>query len=502
MKRRTSVLTLTLLLTMMLTSFATTQQVPHITEVYLPNSPLVSFRVVVRTGSVNDPAGKEGLNALTAAMIGEGGSKSLSYQEIVDKMYPWAAAITARADKEVTTIVGEVHRDRLQDFYAIFWELISAPRFDKDDFARLKDDQINYLKNSLRGNDDENLGKSGLNLLMYPQHPYHSVVAGTVQGLTAVTLDDVKAFHRAMYTQSSIVFGIAGGYPKEFIEGVKKDLASLPAGKFTEVQLPVPAPPVGVEGMIIQKDNRATAISFGYPIDVTRADKDFYALLVANSYLGEHRTFNGVLMNHLRGDRGLNYGDYSYIENFIQDGGSTFPNPNTPRRQQFFSVWIRPVEPKNAHFAIRAAMREVQLLVENGMTKEQFEMTRNFVVNYSKLWVQTQSRRLGYLMDSEFYGTPYFVNHVGKQLALLTVDDVNAAIRKHLQAKSYFLSIVAKDAEPLRDALLANTPSPIQYNNPNVPAQILEQDKTIQTLPININKEKFRIVPSGELFEK
>ena len=82
--------------------------------------------------------------------------------------------------------------------------------------------------------------------------------------------------------------------------------------------------------MIIQKDNRATAVSFGYPIDVTRADKDYYALLVANSYLGEHRTFNGVLMNHLRGDRGLNYGDYSYIENFIQDGGSRSPTRISP----------------------------------------------------------------------------------------------------------------------------------------------------------------------------
>ena len=478
------------------------QQASRITEVYVPNSPLVSFRIVVRTGSVNDPAGQEGLNALTAAMIGQGGSQSLTYQQIVDKLYPWAARISAQADKEITTIVGEVHRDHVQEFYGLLWELVSAPRFDADDFARNKDDQLNYLKNTLRGNDDENLGKAGLNLLMYANHPYHAVVAGTVQGLNAVSLDDVRTFHRAMYTQSRIIFGIAGGYPKELIDRIKNDLSALPAGSFSEVPLPSPVQPVGVEGMIIQKDNRATAVSFGYPIDVTRKDRDFYALLVANSYLGEHRTFNGVLMNHLRGDRGLNYGDYSYIENFIQDGGSTFPDPNIPRRQQFFSVWIRPVEPKNAHFAIRAAMREVQQLVDNGLTKDQFETTRDFLIHYSKLWVQTQSRRLGYVMDSDFYGIPYYIDYLAKQLSLLTVDDVNAAIKKHLQAKNYYLSIVAKDAGPLSDALLSNAPSPIQYNNPNVPAEILAQDKEIQVLPVNINKEKFTIVPSGDLFEK
>ena len=96
---------------LMATTFATAQQTPRIIEVYVPNSPLVSFRIVVRSGSIDDPAGKEGLNALTATMIDQGGSQSLSYQQIVDKLYPWAARISVRADKEVTTIIGEVHRD-------------------------------------------------------------------------------------------------------------------------------------------------------------------------------------------------------------------------------------------------------------------------------------------------------------------------------------------------------------------------------------------------------
>ena len=81
---------------------------------------------------------------------------------------------------------------------------------------------------------------------------------------------------------------------------------------------------------IVEKPADATAISIGFPIDVTRRDDDFYALAVANSYLGEHRTFNGKLMQDLRGKRGLNYGDYSYIEDFIQEGMSTVPRAEQP----------------------------------------------------------------------------------------------------------------------------------------------------------------------------
>ena len=63
----------------------------------------------------------------------------------------------------------------------------------------------------------------------------------------------------------------------------------------------------GLEVTIVEKPADSTAISLGFPLDVTRRDDDFYALAVANSYLGEHRTFNGKLMQDLRGKRGLNH---------------------------------------------------------------------------------------------------------------------------------------------------------------------------------------------------
>ena len=74
----------------------------------IPESPLVTIRVVFRTGSINDPEGKKGLNALTALMLGRGGTQRLSYEELTAVLYPWAASIDAQADKEVTTfdIVG------------------------------------------------------------------------------------------------------------------------------------------------------------------------------------------------------------------------------------------------------------------------------------------------------------------------------------------------------------------------------------------------------------
>ena len=166
---------------------------------------------------------------------------------------------------------------------------------------------------------------------------------------------------------------------------------------------------------------------------MTRKDPDFYPLTVARSYLGEHRTFNGVLMNHLREMRGLNYGDYAYVENFIQDGWTTFPLPNIPRRQQHFEIWLRPVPPHNSLFALRAALYETDKLIRDGIPQAGFEATRTFLANYSNLWAQDASRRLGFAIDAVITGKDV-VKELQARLPKMKKADVDRAVRKHLGA--------------------------------------------------------------------
>ncbi len=309
-------------------------------------SPLVTFRILFNTGSANDPAGKEGLNALTALTIGQGGTSDLTYRRVVELLYPLAASLSLQYDKEVTTFIGEVHRDHLEPFFALLTEIITNPRLDPDDFQRNKDLLINQIVTNLRGNNDEELGKQTLNSLLYRGHPYENTEMGTKEGLAAVTLDDVRDYYSARYTQSSIIVGIAGGFSENLIRRIGSEIiGALPLGSPTVALLQEPRALDEIEVLPAEKQAIATAISLGFPVNITRADKGFYALMVANSYLGEHRTFNGRLMNVMRQLRGLNYGDYSYIEHFVQDGGSTFPVPNIPRSKQYFSIWIPVLSP-------------------------------------------------------------------------------------------------------------------------------------------------------------
>jgi len=216
----------------------------------------------------------------------------------------------------------------------------------------------------------------------------------------------------------------------------------------------------------------------------------------------------------------MNYGDYSYIEWYENGGSNMLPPPGVPRTSNYFAIWIRPVQIAkqlkmqyeelsninigHAHFALRMAIYELNKLVENGMTPEDFEATRTFLRSYIKLYVQTPERQLGYLMDSRFYGRKNYIQELDALLAKLTLQDVNDAIKKYWQTSNMYVTIVtdSSEAEPLAESLRNNTPSPMSYSNlvkAGLPEDILQKDDVVANYKLNVKDVK--IVNSADTFQ-
>jgi zinc protease len=479
----------------------TTASAPRTVLLPSPGNPLVAIRLFFEVGGADDPRGKEGLASLTASMLGEGGTRERTWAEVLDALYPMAAHISYYGDGDAVVFEGTVHRDNLAAYADLLAAQILEPRFAADDFARNKQDALDYLTKTLRGNDDENLGKAALAQALYHDHPYRTPTSGTAAGLGAITLDDVKRFYAEHFTRDRLIVGLGGGYSDEFARAFVARFDALPARGRPRPRLPAPPARKGNELLIVEKDARANAISLGHPLRLTRADDDFYALTVARSYLGEHRTFNGVLMNEMRGRRGLNYGDYAYIENFIQEGGSTFPLPNIPRRQQHFEIWIRPVAPANTGFALRQALYETDKLIREGIPAAGFEATRSFLLNYANLWAQDVSRRLGYAIDAAVYGKD-IVAELKARLPRLKKADVDRAVRKHLSTKNLAIAIVSGEAEALKTTLLSGKPTPIVYDTKDTPPEVLKEDQVIERFPLGLSAARTTVVPVDAMFDK
>ena len=331
----------------------------RLASVLLPGtSPLVTFRILFMTGSAFDPAGNEGLAALTASMLAEGGTRSMSYDQIVQALYPMASSVNSHVDKEMTVFSGTTHVENLERYYALLKDMLLDPGFRPEDFTRLREDAINFLKVSLRETNDEELGKEHLYNVIYAGHPYGHHNAGKVSSLEKLTIEDVADFYRTHYTSGNLVIGLAGGYPKGFAEKVEADFGKLPDRPADKKRFDNPNLAAGTHIDIITRDTRSTAISLGFPIEVNRSSKDWPALALVTSYFGQHRSSNSYLYQRLREARGLNYGDYAYIEYFPRGMFLMTPDPNLGRQQQIFQIWIRPVEAENGVFALRAALYE------------------------------------------------------------------------------------------------------------------------------------------------
>ena len=466
-----------------------------------PASPLVTLRLVFQTGAADDEPGKEGLAELTAAMLGEGGTVKRTWSEVLDALYPMAAEIHVYGDKDAFVFTGTVHRDNLDAFAGLLADQILTPRFSVEDFTRIKQDALDAISKTLRGNDDEDLGKQALATLLYPGHPYGYPTRGTVAGVTATTLDDVKRFYAAHFTRDRLILGVAGGYPENFPAAYAARFAALPAAGNPRAQLAPPPKRKGLRFLMVEKPSLGNAISIGHPIDVTRQDDDFYPLFVAASYLGEHRTFTGVLMLNMRQKRGLNYGDYAYVENFIQEDWSTFPLPNIPRRQQHFEIWLRPVPPASAGFAIRQAIHETDKLIREGIPEAGFVATRQFLRNYVNLWAQDGSRRLGYAIDAAIYGKD-IIAELKIRLPRMTKADVDRAVKRHLSTENLAVVVVGDKVTALAAALAAGRPTPIVYDTKDTPTEVLAEDKIIEMRPLPISAGDIKIVSAKTMFEK
>jgi zinc protease len=464
--------------------------------------PNVTFKLWFKVGSQDDPPGKEGLAALVGDLISEGGTRTRAYDEILQELFPLAAGYGVSVDKEMTVVTGSVHREKVDAFYALFADAVLNPGFRAEDFERLRDRAVSSIENDLRFSSDEELGKAALYARVFKNTRYAHPGVGTVGSLRAITLDDVKAFWSQHFTKDNLVLALGGAYQDGLRTRLEADLARLPAGEVAAVPAPRPEPVQGRHALIVQKPGPSTAISFGIPIDVHRGSREFYALWLANSWLGEHRNSASHLYQVIRAERGINYGDYSYIEAFPNGGRRSQPPTGVGRRQQLFEVWIRPVPADRAVFSLRAALREIETLVANGMSREDFEERRAFLSKYSLHFAETTGARLGYAVDDRFYGLDE--SHLARfrrTMGELTLEEVNAAIKKYMKADDMVFAFVAEDAEGLKQALASEARSPIDYGDVEKPAEVLEADQAIEVYPIRIPAENITIVPVTEMFE-
>lgn len=479
-----------------------TPQTPLV-ELRDPTSRVVAIRVAFRSGSADDPAGKEGLTQLTATMMAEGGTKDLTYAELTKRLYPLAAHIGVSIDRDATVFEVEVAKDGVGELYPILRDVLLAPRLDEETFKRLSARQTSELTDDLRSANDEELGKEAMQSMLYEGHPYGHPTQGTEAGLKAIAYTDIATHRSRVFCKDRVDVGIAGAFETSLADQMALDMSSLPSCTAERVTLPAPKKRARTQVLIVEKPGaESTAISMGHTTEMTRASEDFPAASFVTNYMGMHRQSAGVLYARLREARGFNYGDYAYAEHFEQDGWSRYPHPNVARRQQDISIWIRPVKTKNAPFAMRGALFYWRKMIEEGIPAPEIVRFRTFLSRYLGLELQTDTRRLGYAMDDAAYGlkTPH-VDRLRTAFEKLDPASIKDVIKRRFKDQNLAIAIVTPNGAAMKKLLVDGKPTPASYDSPK-PKDVTDEDKLIEKLELGLKDEDVRIIAADQLFAK
>jgi zinc protease len=509
------------LATLLIVLFAFQAQAMDVVELKQKNSNKVVFKIRFENGSIADPANKAGLTYATASLVAQGGAGGESFSDIKDRMHPWAASYFAAVDKQVTTFTFQVPVDFVDEFYPLVKNILLAPDFSEKDFSRVMKAQQNYVDQVVRASSDENYSKYALEHQLFRGGNMQHLRQGMSASVKTITLDDIKTHYKKVFTRNNVSLGLAGNYSDSLLQRFKSDLAKLPDTPYTAAVPSKARQADGIEVEIIAKENAfGSAIFTGAPLGITRSDDEFAALMIANSWMGEHRKSYSRLYQKIRQSRSMNYGDYSYIEWYSAGGRNMLPPSGVPRASNYWSIWIRPVQiatqlqsqyPEladinvgHAHFALRLAIREFDLLIKKGMNGEDFAATKTFLRSYTKLYAQSPAQQLGWLMDSRFYGRTDYLAELDTLLEKTTLEQVNQAIKKHWQTKNMFVTIITdvSEAKPLADSLINNTASPMSYSNlvkSGLPADVLAEDEEAANYHLNV--KKVTIVDSADTFD-
>jgi zinc protease len=388
--------------------------------------PLVTLQLLIKAGTLEDPPGKEGLANLTASLL-RNGTKSRSAAKIAEELDFMGASLSFAGGDDFATVGLTVLKKDLGPALELLQDILMNPTFPAAEVTLKK----NQLKAALASAEDEPkvLASRAFFKDLYGPFPYNHPVMGTPQGLTAITRQDLIAFHRTYYRPNNTVLSVVGDLtPDEASQWVTKIFGAWAAAPLPSATLPAIPPLNQRQEVVIDKDITQANIILGN-LGISRQNPDFYAFQVMNYLLGGGG-FASRLMDDIRVNRGLVYSVYSAFDPGLEPG-----------------PFLVALETKNATAgeAITQVVVQLRRIMTQPVTAEELKDAKSYLIGSFPRKMDSISKRAWLLGYVEVYGLgldypwryPELIQH-------LTPGDIQKVAEKYLQPEKYLLVIVGK----------------------------------------------------------
>jgi len=396
--------------------------------------PLITLRLVVKSGAECDPPNLPGTAALMNGLLTEGTARRTARQiaEAIDSV---GGVVDNDVDWDSSYLSLSVLTDRSELAFDLVSDMIAHPAFQPAEIERQRKQTLSGLQ--VAQDDPSYVADMAFQMLVFSGTAYGHPEDGTIESAERITARDLRDFHRRYYQPGNCILAVVGdintkdamALAGKYFSGWKKgsESATGPSGD------PTPSDKRRVVA-IDKTDAVQTEIRIG-SLGVPRDSPDYLALSVANEILGgpsENRLFKA-----LRTRQGLTYGASSDL---------------VCRRH--LGAWVAktftrtPETLKSAHIALE----QIQTLPDHGISRQELETAQSYLVGHLALEFETSDNLASKVLELIQDGLPLdYWNHYPEKIQALTTDEVGAAARRYLDTDHDVIVLVGSISDLKKD---------------------------------------------------
>ena len=377
--------------------------------------PTVNFSLVIEGGHLLDDKNKNGVANLITDILMEG-TATKTPEQLEEEIEMLGANINMYTTNESIVIRGNTLVRNFDKTLKLIEEILLEPRWDEEEFARIKTKTINQIKRA-EANPNQ-VAENVYNKILYGEnHIFSYPTSGTTASVEAITIKDLKDFYTLNFSPSISVFNVVGNISE------KQSLKSLKGleDKWKAKKVEIPQYPIvntrdkSSLYFVDIPNSKQSVINIGY-IGLPRTDKDFYPAEVMNYKLGG--SFSGNVNLILREEKGYTYG-----------ARTNFSGTKTPGTFTASSS----VRTNTTGESVQIFKNEIAKYKE-GISKEDLEFTKNALIKSNARRFETQFSLLGMLQEISNYNLP--ANYIEQEEATIN----NMTLEQHQQLANKYLN--------------------------------------------------------------
>ena len=377
------------------------------------------FRVIL--GDEEALTGRTTAGAIAGQMLmrGSSGHTRQQIQDELDRMQA-TGGVAGTVSQAYGTV--QTTREHLGEALRLMAEIVREPTFPADEFETLKEQQLAGLEQ--QRSDPAALAQTALGRHMSPALPGHPSYTATVEErvaqVEAVTVEEARAFHRDFYGPQLGTLALVGDFDAQEIRGVIEEVFGDWESPYAATRINTEFFDAPAEVLRIETPDKANAFLFAQQNLALRDDHADYPALVLAGYMIGGGFLNSRLAARIREQDGLSYNVSAQISGHpIDENGS------------FFAVSIQ--APENAEKVEAALREEIQRVLDDGFTDDELDIAKQGYLQSQQLG-RAQDGSLVTILTQGLYFDRTLAWHAEFEARIrdLTVEDINAAVGRHL----------------------------------------------------------------------